>query len=186
MTSASLTVRWSSMFIETWATFRRASHSPIARTLSMPSAPPSRILAAIALASSTVAGGGELDVERDQRRPSRHEHGAGGAMKLARPKIGRQLTPLDPLGERSRASATQSGAGPATGEEAVQEHRNLLGTEHVGERERFRARRAAVGLAQEHDRGHVHGAHPWVESGVVPDVNPLDRRQRPVSDRRCQ
>src|SRR5919199_6464709 len=55
---ASGTARWSSTFIETWATPPRAARlRPIARRPGRPSRPLSRIRAAIALASSSVAGG---------------------------------------------------------------------------------------------------------------------------------
>ena len=55
-TSASGKRRWSSTLVDTCATPRASSQSPIARRPGRPSGPPSRIAAAIALASATVAG----------------------------------------------------------------------------------------------------------------------------------
>ena len=127
---------------------RRAasSHSPIARTPGRPSGPPSRIARRDRPCALDVAGGAQLDVERDQRRACGHQHGAGAS--------GEACAARSPGGARPRRSARPASAGPPraqlgprapAGELAVQEHRQAeLVAQQVAEHERLGAGRAAI------------------------------------------
>ncbi len=128
-TSASGTSNGRSTFIETCATPRRRARTPIARTPGSPSAPPSRISAAIRARVGDGRGRGELQVERDQRRararrasPRRSGAGAAGRSRdAARPRRSARASPATP-------AAAQLRAGAPAGELAVEEHghRQLL------------------------------------------------------------
>ena len=74
---------------------------------SSPSAPPSRMRAAIALASSTVAGGASSTLNATSGGRAADQHRAGGGVQPARSEVGTQLAGLDPLRQRRRATAPQ-------------------------------------------------------------------------------
>ena len=73
----------------------RASHSPIARTPPSPSAPPSRIRAAISRASSTVAGGASSTLNAMSGGRAATSTAPAVECSSARSEVGAQLARLD-------------------------------------------------------------------------------------------
>ena len=175
--------------VETCATPRVASFTPIART---PGSPPlrSRTLAAIAFATST-SSVSELDVEGDQRRARRRpaprrRSGAAAA--------GRSPAPAHPCharGQRVHAPfAEERALAPVVGARQlpVDEHRQVqLRREPVGDRQRLVLGELAVLLAQVGDRHHVERADARMRALVHTHVDVLDHRARraPAASRRA-
>ena len=126
----------------------------------------------------------ELDVERHQRRPCRHQDRAGGRVKPRRAEVRHELPTLDPLRQRRGAASPQLRPGSASGQDAVQEHRQPEPlAEQVGQHQRLGAGGAAVLFAAVHDRRHVDGAHARVDPVVPVDRHQLDGLGRPARDR---
>ena len=167
-----------------------ASHRPIARTPGSPSAPPSRISAAIACASSSVAGGGELDVEGDQRRARGDQHRAGGRVQARRAEVGRQLAGCDPLGESCGPPRRSSARVRPPAELAVQEHRQLELARRAGRRapaprrrrrrgRRRRGRRSARRRARRRAGGRPRARRRRSRSTAIARAG--ERRRSPAS-----
>ena len=126
----------------------------------------------------------QLDVEGDERRSGRNQHGAGGRMEPARPEVRAELVAGDPARQRRRAAEAELGAGPSLRELAVQEHGKLeLVAEQVAEDKRLCARGTAISGVEVHDRRDVVRTHAWMNPFVVVDVDAADHLGGAVRDR---
>jgi hypothetical protein len=123
---------------------------------------------------------GQVDVERHERRASRHEHGPLARIEIVRSVVRHETAPR----ERLEAAAPDLRPLPPAGQLAVEEHRQPELVAHQRPcRERLRAGRSPARLVEVHDRRHVDGAHVRVVARVRREVDALDRRPRPVHER---
>ncbi len=176
-TSAAVTRVWSSMLVETW--MASPACRPSARRPGRPSLPPSRMAAAIRLASSSVAGGSSSTLNATSGGRAATSVAPAVGCRLRRAVVGPQA------GER--AGRAQARARAPARERAVQVDRELqVAAEPVGEQQRLRHRGAALGVGAVDDRGDVDDPDARVDAGVRGQVDPLDRLARALQQRLVQ
>ena len=129
--------------------------------------------AAIARASGSVAGGGELEVEGDERRAGADEHGAAARVGRARAEVGPDVAGRDALGELRQAADAQLGARAPAGEQAVEEDRQAGAPELLARDERRRAGGAAARVVEEDERRDVERADVRVAAALGAQVDVL-------------
>ena len=170
------------MLVETWTTSRRPRRSPSARTPGSPSGPPSRIAAATARASSSVAGGASSRLNAISG--GRAETSVAPAVGCS--SAGRSRAACRGAARPVRPALAQLGAGAPAGQLAVEEDGDAGGADRVGGEQRLGDRRAALRVVEVDDRRDVERADARVEAVVRAQVDPLRGRRGAGGERQVQ